>query len=71
MTLGTDYILGKLGLKSGTGFSTMDKYRSLYERRNSLKGKELKEFKELDKMFSSDLRDQNKIQQIKNKKFSI
>ena len=71
MTLGTDYILGKLGLKQGTGFSTMDRYRSLYERRNSLKGKELKEFKKLDNLFSSDLKDQNKIQQIKNKKFSI
>ena len=71
MGTGTDYFLGKLGLKSGTGFSTMDRYISLYERKNSLKGKELLEFKNLDKMFSSDLKDQSKKQQIKNKKFMI
>tara|TARA_Y100001951_G_C11261149_1_gene252595 strand:+ start:88 stop:747 length:660 start_codon:yes stop_codon:yes gene_type:complete len=49
----SDYLLGRFGFRQGTGFSTMDRYRSLYERRNSLKGKEKEEFIKLDNLLKT------------------
>ena len=46
----TDFALGSLGLRQGTGFSAMERYRSLYDRRNSLNPKEQQEFIKLDNL---------------------
>ena len=49
----SDFLLGRFGFRQGTGFSPMERYRSLYERRNSLTGNERKEFIELDNLLKT------------------
>ena len=51
----SDWALGSLGLRQGTGFSDMERYRDLYERRDNLSPTEQKKFFELDKLLSQNI----------------